>query len=113
MCKFNRGLGANIQLFISPQPRWFRTVTLTEIPNVSYRQPLLRHEVVLNNCFTGSYSCLIKPAIPLAVSYRGTGCMVQPLSGEAPGKQYRSPARAANGGAENREEDSLWSLNAN
>ena len=31
MCKFNRGLCADIQLFISHQPRWFRTVTLTEI----------------------------------------------------------------------------------
>ncbi len=29
--KFNRGLGADIQLFISYRPRWFRTVKLTEI----------------------------------------------------------------------------------
>jgi len=33
--------------------------------------------------------------------------MVQPLSGEAPGKQYQSSARVAIDGAENREVDSL------
>ena len=67
----------------------------------------------LNNCFTVSYDWQIKPAVPSAVSYRGIGCMVQPLSGEAPGKQYQSSARVASDGAGNREADSLWSLNAN
>jgi len=33
--------------------------------------------------------------------------MVQPLSGEASGKQYQSPVRVTNGGAENREVDSF------
>jgi len=33
--------------------------------------------------------------------------MVKPLSGEAPGKQFQSSARAAIGGAENREAESL------
>jgi hypothetical protein len=60
------------------------------IRHVSYRQTLLRHEVVLYNCFTVSYDRLIKPAVPSAVSYRGIGCMVQPLSGEASGKQYQT-----------------------
>jgi hypothetical protein len=57
--------------------------------------PLLRHEVVLYNCFTVGYSWLIKPAVPSAVSYRSIGCMVQPLSGEASGKQYQTLARVA------------------
>jgi len=39
--------------------------------------------------------------------------MVKPLSGEAPGKQYQTSARAAIGGAGNREVDSLWSLKVN
>ena len=56
---------------------------------------------------------MIKPAVPSAVSYRGIGCMVKPLSDEAPGKQYQSSARAASDGAGNREADSLWSLIAN
>jgi hypothetical protein len=55
----------------------------------------LRHEVVSYNCFTGSYDRLIKPAVPSAVSYRSIGCMVQPLSGEASGKQYQTLARVA------------------
>ena len=71
------------------------------------RLPGLRHEVVLNNCFTVGCDRLIKPAVPSAVSYRGIGSMVKPLSGEAPGKQYQSSARAASDGAGNREADSL------
>ncbi|MDP3181039.1 MAG: hypothetical protein Q8M67_04445 [Bacteroidota bacterium] len=50
---------------------------------------------------------MITPAVPSAVSYRGIWRMVQPLLGEAPGKQYQSSARAASGGAGNREADSL------
>jgi hypothetical protein len=76
-------------------------------------QPLLRHEVVLYNCFTVSCDRLIKPAVPSAVSYRSIGCMVQPLSGEASGKHYQSLARVANNEAENREEFGLWGLNTN
>ena len=75
--------------------------------------PGLRHEVVLYNCFIVSYDWLIKPAVPSAVSYQGTGCMVKPLLGEAPGKRYQSLARVASNGVGNREESGLWSLNAN
>jgi len=76
-------------------------------------QPLLRHEVVLYNCFTGGYDLLIKPAVPSAVSYRSIGCMVKPLPGEASGKQYQSLARVAISEAENREGFGLWDLNTN
>ncbi len=37
----------------------------------------------------------------------------EPLSGEAPGKQYQSLALVAKNGVKNREEFGLWSLNAN
>jgi len=50
---------------------------------------------------------MMTPVVPSAVSYQSIGCMVQPLSGEASGKQYQSSARAASDGAENREADSL------
>ena len=75
--------------------------------------PGLRHEVVLYNCFTACYDRLLKPAVPSAVSYQGIGCMVKPLPGEAPGKQYQSLARVAKNGVKNREEFGLWSLNTN
>ena len=74
---------------------------------------LLRHEVVLYNCFTVGYDLLIKPAVPSAVSYRSIGCMVKPLPGEASGKQYQSLARVAISEAENREGIGLWGLNTN
>ena len=74
---------------------------------------LLRHEVVLYNCFTVSYDWLIKPAVPSAVSYQSIGCMVKPLPGEASGKQYQSLAREAKNEAKNREGFSLWGLNTN
>lgn len=76
-------------------------------------QPLLRHEVVLYNCFTAGYDWLIKPTVPSAVSYQGIGCMVQPLSDEALGKQYQSLAREAINEAKNREGFGLWGLNTN
>ena len=84
-----------------------------EIAYIFIAQPLLRHEVVLYNCFTDGYGLLIKPAVPSAVSYQSIGCMVKPLPGEASGKQYQSLAREAINGAKNREGFSLWGLNTN
>ncbi len=69
-------------------------------PPLTIYQTLLRHEVVLYNCFTGGYDRLIKPAVPSAVSYQSIGCMVKPLPGEASGKQYQTVARVALPGQE-------------
>jgi len=44
--------------------------------------PLLRHDVVLYNYFTVDYIRSVKTTVPSAVSYQGTGCMVQPLPGD-------------------------------
>jgi len=104
---FQSGVGAAINGGFSHRRSVLADMNAHRNPLRNMYQPLLRHEVVLYNCFTVSYDRLIKPAVPSAVSYRSIGCMVQPLSGEASGKQYQLLARAAINGVGNREETGL------